>query len=384
VTFAPQAPQRTYQFIQELSQSDFNRVFLAQDDAEKKYWAVKELYPPDPSPEGVAAFHRDFVREASQQMAVVHRGLPRVAEYFVHEGNAYLVKEFIDGRTLKDMVLNYGGQLQMESVLTWADQVAEALQALHEAHPPLIAQGLKPNNVVLPQTGRPRIMDLGTARFMSGDTRTRLLTGLTPWYTSPEQAAGFEPDVRSDVYSLGALTWFLLTGKDPVPVEGVVPSVKSRRTETPVKLAEALDVALRRRSNERFATVQALRDVYHSVATVGRGGRFAVDEVHVQLLHVKRGEKRLCTLHVSQEAADNTIAVEATESWIEPLAPEVKGRNPEVDFYVNTAGLTDAENHRGKLVLSSGQYRKEVPVMVGLHQPILRQILKIIAPAKAP
>lgn len=360
----PTAPRRTYEFIEMLAELDFNRVYLARDSVEGRHWAIKELYPPD---EDVAGFHRLFAREAHAQMQVHHPSLPRVAEFFAHESNAYLVKEFIDGRTLKDMVLNNGGFMPVDTVQGWIGHITDGIKTLHACTPPMIAQGLKPNNIVLPTVGRPRIMDLGTARFMKGDVRRDLLTKLTPTYTSPEQSFGQEPDVRSDVYSLGALSYFLLTGQDPIPTRGQVPSARDLRADLPAPIVVALETALQMDPRKRFPSADAFRQGFMVTPADHRGRKFVVDEVHVQFTEVKHGERVLGTVHVSQDSAEGRIQVDSDAGWLRPTEPEVKGRRADVDFIIETSVLAPGQTHYAKLILGTGVFRKEVPVTVNFQ-----------------
>lgn len=408
---APRGPRRSYNFVSILSESEYHRVYLAHDSDSPQKWVVKEIFPP--SPRNVAAFHAAFLREAELQMQVRHLSLPVVGEYFIHDDNAFLVKEYLEGRTIKDIVVNNGAPLPLYKALLWGTQLAEAVRALHSSSPPMILQGLKPNNVVIPAVGRPRIMDLGTARFMSGQVRKKLLKALTPWYSSPEQAAGEEPDGRSDIYSLAALVWFALTGVDPVPsTEGEPPDVSDLRPDLPDELPEMLKQAMQPFPGDRpglAAFVDVLKEVDPTMRqqprplksrpaaakkpaaatseateaeptvgeTVSGPQRFTVEEEFVQFDDVTRGQALEGKIHI-ELSQDTKIRAEANVPWIWSMQREVVGNKLVISFAVNTDLLSQEATSYGKIILSAGNQVERIPVTVTFQKTLVSRFLRFI------
>ncbi|MFL6239011.1 MAG: Stk1 family PASTA domain-containing Ser/Thr kinase [Actinomycetes bacterium] len=166
------------------------------------------------------AFQSRFRREAQSAASLNHPSV--VAVYDTGEDPAgdggsapYIVMEFVDGRTLRD-VLETEGRLLPERALEITADILAALDYSHRAG--IIHRDIKPGNVMLTRTGDVKVMDFGIARALTGATSTMTQTAAvvgTAQYLSPEQARGEHVDQRSDIYSTGCLLYELLTGRPP-------------------------------------------------------------------------------------------------------------------------------------------------------------------------
>jgi serine/threonine-protein kinase len=158
-----------------------------------------------------------FMREGHAANAVAHDGAVKVLDDDVaDDGSLYLVTELLDGETLEDRRLRYGGQLSEDDVLSAADQLLDVLAAAHAKG--VIHRDIKPANIFLIRSGQLKVLDFGIARLRelsthSLATKSGAAMG-TPAFMSPEQARGLwdEVDGRSDVWSVGATMWHALTG----------------------------------------------------------------------------------------------------------------------------------------------------------------------------
>ncbi len=158
-----------------------------------------------------------FMREGHAANSVAHEGAVKVLDDDVaDDGSLYLVTELLDGETLEDRRLRYGGQLSEDDVLSAADQLLDVLAAAHAKG--VIHRDIKPANIFLIRSGQLKVLDFGIARLRelsthSLATRSGAAMG-TPAFMSPEQARGLwdEVDGRSDVWSVGATMWQALTG----------------------------------------------------------------------------------------------------------------------------------------------------------------------------
>jgi serine/threonine-protein kinase len=165
------------------------------------------------------AFQSRFRREAQSAASLNHPSI--VAVYDTGEdtesGSAtpYIVMEYVDGRTLRD-VLQTEGMLLPQRALEITSDILAALEYSHRAG--IIHRDIKPGNVMLTRTGDVKVMDFGIARAITGATSTMTQTAAvvgTAQYLSPEQARGEHVDQRSDIYSTGCLLYELLTGRPP-------------------------------------------------------------------------------------------------------------------------------------------------------------------------
>src|SRR5581483_7464888 len=182
------------------------------------------------------------------------------------DGTQYIVFEHVEGEDLKELVTRTG-PLPVRRALDLGIQIGRALSFAHENG--VVHRDVKPQNVLL-RDGNAKVTDFGIARaddlaLESAQTTTGTILG-TGDYISPEQARGERASEQSDVYSLGALLYELLTGHVPYPAESAVaaamrhttdpvPDVLSERPEVPVRLGSAVERALAKDPADRFASM---------------------------------------------------------------------------------------------------------------------------------
>lgn len=196
-----------YRITQLLAVGGFGAVYRAWDSHLNRDCAVKENL--ENTPEGQA----QFIRESGLLANLSHPSLPRVIDYFMVPGQGqYLVMDFVEGEDLETIRTASGGALPENQVLSWMRQACEALTYLHNQQPPIIHRDIKPANIRITPQGRAVLVDFGIAREVAGGKTTRGARAVTPGYSPPEQYTGAGTDQRSDIYSLGATFYTLLTG----------------------------------------------------------------------------------------------------------------------------------------------------------------------------
>ncbi|GIJ47218.1 serine/threonine protein kinase [Virgisporangium aliadipatigenens] len=167
-----------------------------------------------------ATFQMRFQREAQNSASLNHPAIVAVYDTGEEIGSSgeklpYIVMEFVNGRTLKE-VLGVEGRLQSRRALELTADVCSALDFSHRHG--IIHRDIKPGNVMMTQTGQVKVMDFGIARALASGASTMTQTSAvigTAQYLSPEQARGEAVDARSDVYATGCLIFELLTGQPP-------------------------------------------------------------------------------------------------------------------------------------------------------------------------
>ncbi len=172
-----------------------------------------------------ATMRRAFEHEAQLLARLRHPTLPKVSDHFAEESGQFLVMEFIPGEDLAGLLTRNGGKFPADDVLSWvlrwADQLLDALIYLHSQSLPIIHQDIKPQNLKLTERGDIILLDFGLAKGVLShiDTATgsssSYISGYTPDYAPLEQIRGDPPDPRSDLFSLGATLYHLLTGVRP-------------------------------------------------------------------------------------------------------------------------------------------------------------------------
>src|SRR6266511_3116635 len=204
-------------------------VFEGRDRLLARRVAIKVLlaeFSQDPS------FLVRFKREAQVAASLSHPNIVGVYDTGVEGGTNFIVMEYVEGRTLRDL-LRIGGPPPADRAAGIASDVCDALAAAHARG--LINRDVKPANVMLSGDGTVKVMDFGIARATTSETitQTHAVIG-TAQYISPEQVEGMEVDARSDLYSLGCLLYEMLTGRVPFSGESPVAIAYRHVREDPV------------------------------------------------------------------------------------------------------------------------------------------------------
>jgi eukaryotic-like serine/threonine-protein kinase len=212
-----------------LGRGGMAEVYLATDRVLDRPVACKVLG-------GWLAHDRTFVerfrREALAAARISHPNLVAVFDAGSEDGVHYIVMEHVPGETLADVV-RAEGRLQPLRAATIAASMADALEVAHAAG--IVHRDVKPANVMLTPDGRTKLMDLGIARSIDGETITHASSILgTAGYISPEQARGEPVDHRSDIYSLGCVLYEMLTGRQPFEARDPLAAAYRHVHEAPV------------------------------------------------------------------------------------------------------------------------------------------------------
>lgn len=162
---------------------------------------------------------RQFENEAQILANLDHPALVQVIDFFDQDNVPYLVMEFVEGRTLSAVADLAPKPLSERRVLQWANELFDILEYLHGQNPPIILKDLKPDNVMLEGSGRLKVIDFGIAKRLTASGGTMDISkGVgTEEYAPLEQYGQGSTDQRSDLYSLGATLYYLLTKQKPQP-----------------------------------------------------------------------------------------------------------------------------------------------------------------------
>ncbi len=296
-----------YKIVGAIGQGGQAAVYEAEDvRLQGRRWAIKEIrLDPQADAETRRQAEEQFQREASILARLDHPTLPKVSDYFSKEDHDYLVMDFVPGPNLKEIMdeARRGGRLLPESqVLSWAAQICDALAYLHAQDPPILHRDIKPANIKLTPDGRIKLVDFGLVKLMAhDDSRTiTLIQGRgTAAYTPLEQYGGDtgHTDARSDIYSLGATLYHLLTNQPPpdakqrflrpdslAPPRALNPDI-SPRTET------ALLDAIAIHPGDRPASIVEWRDALMQDMTEAMSTQAALARREAQANQVARALK---------------------------------------------------------------------------------------------
>ena len=200
-----------YQVLSLLARGGMATVYEALDVRLDRIVALKIMHPHLAHDE---AFVSRFQREAKAAARLTHGHVVAVYDQGSDHGIVYLAMEYVPGRTLRDVLRQYG-PLSPEQALVFLDPVVEALAAAHAAG--FVHRDIKPENVLISDDGRVKVADFGLARAVEpdGHSVTQGMIIGTVAYLSPEQVERGEADGRSDVYAAGILMFEMITGQVP-------------------------------------------------------------------------------------------------------------------------------------------------------------------------
>jgi serine/threonine-protein kinase len=232
-----------YRVLNRLGSGGMADVYCAEDLQLGRKVALKLLYRRFAED---AEFVERFRREASSAAGLQHPNVVGVYDRGEEDGTQYIAMEYLDGRTLKDIVRTEG-PLAPERAVDLVEQVLRAARFAHKRG--IIHRDLKPHNVIVDSEGRAKVTDFGIALAGASDmTQTGSIMG-TAQYLSPEQAQGQPVDARSDLYSVGIMLYELLTGQVPFDGDSAVSIALKQVSATPVppsQLNPAVSPALER------------------------------------------------------------------------------------------------------------------------------------------
>src|SRR6266478_6049802 len=205
--------QSRYRVVRQLGQGGMGAVYEAVDERLDSTVALKEALFAD------ERLRKQFEREARLLARLHHPALPRVSDHFSEGDGQFLIMQYIGGEDLAEMVTQRRGPFPPDQVLTWMDQLLDALDYLHTQEPQIVHRDIKPQNLKLTSRGQIILLDFGLAKGQAGElsriTTSASIFGYTPNYAPLEQIQGLGTDARSDIYSLAATFYHFMMGVKP-------------------------------------------------------------------------------------------------------------------------------------------------------------------------
>lgn len=260
-----------YELLEEIARGGMGVVYRARQVSLNRVVAVKMILAGQLASETEV---KRFRTEAEAVAHLQHRNIVAIHEVGEHEERHFFSMEFVDGRDLGELC--HFKPLKSEEAAHYVKAIAEAIAYAHEKG--VLHRDLKPSNVLIDASNQPRVTDFGLAKRFeeeSGITLSGTIMG-SPSYMPPEQASGRHQAVgpRSDVYSLGAILYYLLTGRPPfqaaTPLETMRQVLESEpakprwvNSNVPEDLNRVCLKCLEKEAQNRYATAQELADELH-------------------------------------------------------------------------------------------------------------------------
>jgi serine/threonine protein kinase/Flp pilus assembly protein TadD len=265
-----------YKIIEKIGEGGMGIVYKAEDTKLRRNIALKFL------PSGLTRDKKAkarFIQEAQAAAALNHPHICTIYEVDESDDQTFIAMEFIEGQTLKDKI--EAGPLAIDEVVDIASQVAEGLGEANKKG--IVHRDIKPANIMLTENGKAKIMDFGLAKLSWGAdlTKPSMIIG-TVAYMSPEQARGEPVDHRTDIWSLGAMLYEMLTGVKPFQkshehalIHAILnekpDSLITARPDIPKALDAVIQKALEKDRSRRYQNMEALIKDIKSASFSGLG-----------------------------------------------------------------------------------------------------------------
>ena len=255
-----------YEILKSIGEGGMANVYLAHDIILDRDVAIKVLRG---DLAGDEKFVRRFQREALSASSLSHPNIVEMYDVGEDNGTYYIVMEYIEGQTLKQMIKKRG-KLALSEAIDIMLQITDGMKEAHDSY--IIHRDLKPQNILVKENGEAKITDFGIAMALNSTqlTQTNSVMG-SVHYLPPEQASGKGATIKSDIYSMGILFYELLTGKLPFKGDNAVeialkhmkndiPSVREQNDSIPQSVENIILKATAKNPKNRYETVSDMHD----------------------------------------------------------------------------------------------------------------------------
>ncbi|MBW1644582.1 MAG: protein kinase, partial [Deltaproteobacteria bacterium] len=222
-----------YEIIEEIGKGGMGVVYKGIDPYIERTLAIKTIRFDIPKDEADhKKWKKRFLREAKLAGNLTHPNIVTIYDAGEESGLFYIAMEYIEGKNLREMIQS-SKKISFEDVQSLMEQICDALS--YASKKGVIHCDIKPENIILDTEGKVYLVDFGIARTSSTDLTKTMLSMVTPSYTSPERLNGQEPDIRSDIFALGAVLYEIISGQKAFQGDTVSTIMKSILYDAPTK-----------------------------------------------------------------------------------------------------------------------------------------------------
>lgn len=245
-----------YKVLNEIGHGGMSTVYLAINEKANKPWAIKEVRKCCSS--NYEVLQQSLIVETDLLKKLKHPNLPSIVDIIDNDENFLIVMDYIEGNTLEKLLMEKGAQPQ-EAVVNWAMQLCDVLIYLHTRPMPIVYRDMKPSNIMLKSDGSVVLIDFGTAREFKKRCVTDTFCLGTQGYAAPEQFGGMgQTDARTDIYSLGATMYHLLTGHNPSAPPYEMYPITKWRPELSNGLEQVILKCTQKNPDDRYQSTEEL------------------------------------------------------------------------------------------------------------------------------
>ncbi len=356
-----------YEIIRLLGSSEYSKVYMAKDHKMLKSRIIKEIVFPDDAAE-VRKCKEHFEKESKQILTLKQNTLPRYFDFFEENESFFLVREFVEGKTLDQHLAKMASHVPEKQFQAWAAQVCDIFIYLHSQDPELLFGSLRPENLIVTPMGKIRVMDFGTDRFYPYHLRKPILKKFSHEFLAPEVLEGGEITVKSDIFNLGALLYYLLTGVRPV--SGAL-NFQVRSGEKPESFKPFEDPLKKSLSQDKASRYSAVNDFKRALlgeeASLG-GPRIEIDTPQLNYVDTPEGRMVQGSFNI-KNIGGGVLAgrIIADVSWVRVFPEYFNQNNQSVEFNVHTNDLPEGVTHTAIISITTPTEMKKVPIEIALH-----------------
>ena len=249
-----------YKILEKIGTGGMSTVWLAMDTTLNKQWAIKEINKH--TVEYRSTVNEDqTLSEIEIMKKLSHPALPRIVSVIDSDNSLSVIMDYIEGQSLAEIIEMYGKQ-NAETVVPWILDICDIVNYLHHQDPPIIYRDMKPSNVMLSREGNIKIIDFGIAREYKAGKNDTVPLG-TRGFASPEHFTK-KTDARSDVYTIAATMYTLLTGLDPSQEPYQILPLREVDETLSTGLEKIITRATEKDPNKRYQSVQELANAISS------------------------------------------------------------------------------------------------------------------------
>lgn len=266
-----------------------------------------------------------FEKEARLLANLNHPSLPRVIDYFNEDSKQYLVMDYVQGDDLYTLMKLRGCPFPINDILQWADDLLDALNYLHSKEPPILHRDIKPANLKIDSKGRAVLLDFGLAKGHAGlmtlQAENRSILGYSRNYSSPEQIQDTGTTALSDIYSLAATLYHLLTNQRPpdagervnaflTDANDPLIDLKQLNSEIPDSFAVTLMRALSLKPNARPQSASEMKYAFHNDALQANNSQnFDKEELTVVREQKQNTDEQISSENVRGGILEKTLRI---------------------------------------------------------------------------
>lgn len=243
-----------YEILKVIHTSGMANVYLVLDNNLRKQWCLKEIIKSEAGRDNIEYY--SLIREASIMKRLNHPSIPRIVTIEEDGDSVFIVEDYVDGISALTWMMRNGG-IGQERAVDWLKQVCDVLIYLHNRKNPIIYFDMKPENIMIQNDEKIKVLDFGISDIITEDNHTVKKPLGTPGYASPEQSiVGSEYDLRSDIYSLGKTFYHMLTGISPRVVKGDLKPLREVDSSLSMGLEVIINKCIQKNPDDRYQSVE--------------------------------------------------------------------------------------------------------------------------------